>query len=111
MLRRIILGSLSLPPRKGAPPADISCAEVLHEVLFAGGPQGLPTRDLKASFDVWQIIKAAEAKPSVLISDAHHKHLLRRLDAFVWGTGHEDMARFVLAIEQAPSVDPNEEPA
>jgi hypothetical protein len=111
MLKRIPLGTNAVPARAGQPATEITYAEVLREVLFAGGPQGLPTPQLLTSLEVWEVIKAAAGKPHVLLSEAQFRHLSARLGVFRWGAGSEEAARFVLDIQEAATVDPNQEPA
>ena len=109
-MRLISLGTIVMPARGGQPSAEIGYAEVLREVLFAGGRDGLATPQLMASMDVWDRIKAAGGRPSVLLEEAEWKHLCARLEIFRWGVAGEEAAQFVRAVREAAVVDPNAEP-
>lgn len=106
-MKRIPLNVITVPARNGQPEVRIAYDEVVREVLYAGGRQGLPTRALLLSDDVWSVVRSAQGRPFVLLEDAHYKHLMARLDVFTWGSGSEGAAKFCRDLEAAETVDPN----
>jgi len=100
-MKKIPLKTITFPARGSVAGGEVFYTDVLKEVLFSGGKEGMSTGKMVAAMEVWAPIKAAIGKEFVLLEEAEYRQLLQQLNVFLWASGSEEVMTFISDVQNA----------
>lgn len=110
-MKKIPLRTVKTVFIEGQEPATLHYATFMRQMLHQGGAAGLSTEDGLRGSDIARVIRRADEdkKDAVLLEDAQHEFLVKKLNEFRWNSFSFEIADFCRDITDAETVDPNAE--